>query len=163
MSHKSLQKKGNRKKITQSLVVFDRGQSENVLFKLIGNKQKRLPGAEDWKESVFNGKKNFLIKKYPARLYLELLPHRCCGSVTLVFCGQLMDCRMRDGLCEVCFERPNLASKDESKWNTKNNASRWHFPKTNIQVHYEFLSKMSIKVLSNAFSMSFHLQHNACI
>lgn len=53
MSHKFLQTKGNGRKFTQNLAVFARrgvtimvscnmwGQSENVLFELIGNTVKR--------------------------------------------------------------------------------------------------------------------------
>lgn len=96
-----------------------------------------------------------------------MLSHRCCSSAVLVF-SDLAHGLQNEGwvLCEaynLCFERPYLASKDESKWNPKNNASKWHFPKTNTQVHYEFWPKSNTKVLSNTQILSFHLQQNTYI
>lgn len=142
---------------------------ENVLFELIGNKEKRWPGAEEGKASIFNGKMKFLLqkKKKPASLDLGLLPHRCYGSTTLVCSGQHHGLQHEEwalyGVYNPCFDRTNLAGKDESKWNAKNSTLRWHSPKNNIQIHYEFWLKMNIQVLSNTFSVSFHLQHNTCM
>lgn len=127
MAHKFSQTKGDGENFTQSLAVFARKKTnhkhngfckvcrlaEDVLFELFWEKKKVIWSR--WNKSICFAKKNELSikKKNPARSYLELLPHRYCGSGTLVFSDQHEGCSMRDGCCRMyttlCSGRPNRA------------------------------------------------------